>query len=140
MEIKMTENIETNTALNIDAALRFHSRLHYEISRALKQHEVSRIDVDIDEVYGSVTLSVPLDFSFQGEKIFPLLATLHSTEAFKWYVAEEVSDDDAAQFAVHFTSFDGNGGYCDYDEFNLCLYAEDVIPHKPKNLLKWWVK
>ena len=125
----MTKNIETNTTLNIDEALRFHSRLHYEISRALKQDDLRKhISVDFCETLQKVMLVVPLEFSFQGEKITRLRASLWSADAFKWqYDEEEVSDDDVAQFSVSFTNFN-ECSPIKYDEFDLHLSAEDIVP------------
>ena len=127
----MNKNITLNNELklNIDEALHFNSRLHYEISRALKLDDGrTHIRVDICETSQKVMLFVPLEFTFRGEKITGLQATLCSTDAFKWQYDEEVSDDDVAQFSVSFTDFNE----CppkEYDEFDLHLCAALIVPH-----------
>ena len=116
----MNKNIETNTAHIIDEAECLQSRLKSEILKALKQEDI-RNDISINLNYRSVTLFVPLEFSFQGENITNLRVYLTSGEAFKWH-EEEVSGSETAQFTgcVTLQSKD--------IWFDLSLCAEDVVP------------
>ena len=127
----MNKNITLNNELklNIDEALRFHSRLHYEISRALKQEDLRKhISVNICETFEKVVLAVPLEFTFQGDKITKLTVVLCSEDAFKWYYDEEVSDTDTAQFYAYFRQFHNGSELKEYDGFSLHLCAEDIVP------------